>query len=161
MTASWQSFFTAQVTVGAALTGLVFVALSINLKQILAYQGLAGRAGEALLVLLVPVFAGLAGLLPQSSLRALGAEILGINLIAWAAVSAIIVKGHKAMKARPWNEYVIRIVGAQAAVLPGVVAGGLLLAGGPGGLWWQAAGAAACIAVGVGDAWVLLVEILR
>jgi hypothetical protein len=161
MTGSWQSFFTAQVTVGAALTGLVFVALSINLKQILAYQGLAGRAGEALLVLLVPVFAGLAGLLPQSSLRALGAEILGVNLIAWAAVSAIILKGHKAMKARPWNEYVIRIVGAQAAVLPGVVAGGLLLAGGPGGLWWQAAGAGACIAVGVGDAWVLLVEILR
>ncbi|HXW78281.1 MAG TPA: hypothetical protein VEJ84_02215 [Acidimicrobiales bacterium] len=161
MTASWQAFFSAQVTVGAALTGLVFVALSINLKQILSHQGLAGRAGEALLVLLVPVFAGLAGVLPQTSLGALGAEILAISLIAWSAVSAIILRGHQAMRARPWNEYLTRVVGAQAAVLPGVVAGGLLLAGDPTGLWWQAAGVAACIAVGVGDAWVLLVEILR
>jgi hypothetical protein len=161
VTASWQSFFSAQVTVGAALTGLVFVALSINLKQILAYEGLAGRAGEALFVLLVPVFAGLAALLPQTSLTALGAEFLAISLIAWSAVSAIILRAHKAMKARPWNEYLIRLVGAQAAVLPGVVAGGLLLAGDPTGLWWQAAGVGTCIAVGVGDAWVLLVEILR
>jgi hypothetical protein len=100
VTAPWQTFFSVQVTAGAALTGLVFVALSINLKQILSYQGLAGRAGEALLVLLVPVFAGLAGVLPQTSLVALGAEILAISVIAWSVVSAIVLKGHKAMKAR-------------------------------------------------------------
>jgi hypothetical protein len=32
----WQTLFATQAGVGAALTGLVFVALSINLKQILA-----------------------------------------------------------------------------------------------------------------------------
>jgi hypothetical protein len=161
LTAPWQTFFSAQVTVGAALTGLVFVALSINLKQILGYPGLAGRAGEALLVLLVPVFAGLAGVLPQRSLGALGAEILVIGMVAWCVVSAILLKGHKAMKDRPWNEYLIRLGGAQAAVLPLVVAGALLVTGDPAGLWWQAAGVGLCIVVGVGDAWVLLVEILR
>ena len=161
VTASWQTFFSAQVTAGAALTGLVFVALSINLKEILGSAGLAGRAGEALLVLLVPVFAGLAGVLPQTSLAALGAEFLGIGLVGWSAVSLIFLKGHEAVKERPWNEYFIRLVGAQGAVLPGVVAGGLLLAGDPTGLWWQAVGVGLCIAVGVSDAWVLLVEILR
>jgi hypothetical protein len=42
-----------------------------------------------------------------------------------------------------------------------VIAGALLLAGHPGGLWWQAVGTGLCIAAGVADAWVLLVEILR
>jgi hypothetical protein len=161
MTGSWQTFFSAQTTVGAALTGLVFVALSINLKQILAYPGLPGRAAEALLVLLVPVFVGLIGVLPQDSLRALGGELLGLNVIAWSLVSALLLRGHKTMKQRPRRERAIRSVGTQVALLPGLVAGGLLVAGNPGGLWWQAAGLGLCIALGVSDAWILLVEILR
>jgi modulator of FtsH protease len=52
---SWHTFFSTQAEVSAALTGLVFVALSINLKQILSLPGLADRAGEALLLLLLPV----------------------------------------------------------------------------------------------------------
>jgi modulator of FtsH protease len=51
---AWQTLFATQAGVGAALTGLVFVALSINLKQILALPSLAAQAGEALLLLLPP-----------------------------------------------------------------------------------------------------------
>lgn len=55
----------------------------------------------------------------------------------------------------------MRSVFAELAVTPTVVAGVLMVAGLPGGLWWQAAGTMLCIAVGILDAWVLLVEILR
>ena len=66
-------FFGAQAAAFAALTGLVFVALSINLKTILDTPGTSGRAGEALVLLVAPVLLGLAGLMGHQPLRALGA----------------------------------------------------------------------------------------
>ncbi len=161
MLGSWHIFFSTQADVDAALTGLVFVALSINLKQILTLPGLADRAGEALLLLLLPVLVGLAGVLPQTSIRAFGGEVLGLGLVEMATVSLILVAGRKAVSSRPTYEFLIRAAAAGSAVLMTVIAGGLLVAGRPGGLWWQAIGTGFCIAAGVADAWVLLVEILR
>ena len=161
MLGSWHTFFSTQAEVSAALTGLVFVALSINLKQILSLPGLADRAGEALLLLLLPVFAGLAGVLPQASFRAFGAELLGLGLVGVTTVSMILIAGHDSAKSRPTFEYRIRVIGAEAGVVMTVIAGALLLAGHPGGLWCQVIGTGLCITAGVGDAWVLLVEILR
>jgi hypothetical protein len=40
----WESFFVAQVGASAAVAGLVFVGVSINLDKILKYAGLPGRA---------------------------------------------------------------------------------------------------------------------
>jgi hypothetical protein len=158
---SWQTFFSTQAEVSAALTGLVFVALSINLKQILSIPGLAGRAGEALLLLLLPLLIGLAGALPQTSIRAFGAELLGLGLIDFTAVSLIVQVGYRTSRSRPRGEYAARVLMAEVAVVPTVVAGILLATRHSGGLWWQAAGTALCIAAGVADGWVLLVEILR
>jgi hypothetical protein len=153
--------FATQAGVGAALTGLVFVALSINLKQILDVPGLAGRAAEALFLLVLPIFVGLAGVLPQTSVRAFGIEILVIGIIQFGAVTAFVRSGYAPSRGRPAREYRVRSVLAEVAVTPTVVAGVLMVAGHPGGLWWQAAGTTLCIAVGILDAWVLLVEILR
>jgi hypothetical protein len=158
---SWHVFFSTQAEVSATLTGLVFVALSINLKQILSLPGLAGRAGEALLLLLLPVLVGLAGVLPQSGTRPFGAEILVLGLIEVVVVSLILAAGNRVRADRPTVEYVMRVVMAECAVLPTVIAGALLAGGHPGGVWWQAAGTGLCIVAGVIDAWVLLVEILR
>jgi modulator of FtsH protease len=126
---SWQTLFATQAGVGAALTGLVFVALSINLKQILALPSLADRAGEALLLLLLPVINGLVGVLPQTSSRALGGELLGIATVLWVIVSRILLTGHKAALGRPAHEFVTRALAAQFAVVPAIVAGCLLLVG--------------------------------
>jgi hypothetical protein len=158
---AWQTLFATQAGVGAALTGLVFVALSINLKQILALPGLAARAGEALLLLMFPVVTGLVGVLPQTSGRALGAEFLVIALVLWLLVTRILFSGRQAVRERPLGEIIIRVAGAQAATFPAIIAGCLLLAGSTSGLWLLAAAVLLCVVAGVGDAWVLLVEILR
>jgi hypothetical protein len=55
-TAGWESLFVAEAGASAALTGLLFVAISINLERILQGAGLPGPAGEAM-VLLVAVSA--------------------------------------------------------------------------------------------------------
>jgi hypothetical protein len=52
-------------------------------------------------------------------------------------------------------------VTAQVAVLPLLAAGVSLLVGAGGGLYWLVPGIVLCLVVGVLDAWVLLVEILR
>ena len=70
-------------------------------------------------------------------------------------------KGRTVIGERPKHQVLIRIAGPQAATLLLVVAGALLAAGAVDGLYWQAAGVAACLVVGIADAWVLLVEILR
>jgi modulator of FtsH protease len=161
MMGSWQPLFATQAGVGAALTGLVFVALSINLKQILAVPSLANRAGEALLLLLLPVVNGLVGVLPQASSRALGGELLAIAATLWVVVSLILVRAHKDASGRPGHEFAIRVGTAEAAEVPAIVAGSFLLAGSLDGMWWQAAATMLCIVAGVADAWILLVEILR
>lgn len=46
--AEWESLFVAEADASAALAGLLFVALSINLERILKGIGLPGRAGEAI-----------------------------------------------------------------------------------------------------------------
>lgn len=161
MIAAWQTLFATQAGVGAALTGLVFVALSINLKEILAVTGLAGRAGEALLLLMLPVVNGLVGVLPQTSTRALGAEFLGIAVVLWAIITWILVNARQSFAHRPPHEFITRAAAAESAVVPAVIAGSLLLGGNSSGFWWQGAAVLLCIVAGVADAWVLLVEILR
>jgi hypothetical protein len=161
MLSPWHTYFATQATVAATLTGLLFVALSINLKHILSFAGLADRAAEALLLLLLPTLIGLAGTLPQSSSRAFGVEVLVLSVGAWSVVTRLLVVGRIPARDRPRREYAVRTALAEGALVPMLVAGALLVAEHPSGLWWQAVGAGLCLVAGVVDAWVLLVEILR
>ena len=79
MVGDWSTFFAAQVGAGAALTGLVFVALSINLKQILSFPGLPSRSAEAIILLMQPVIVGALVLIPEQRLVAVGIEILVVG----------------------------------------------------------------------------------
>ena len=47
----WQNFFVAELGALATLTGLVVVAISINLSRILTVVSLPSRAGESLIML--------------------------------------------------------------------------------------------------------------
>ena len=161
MITAWNGYFTAQAGAFAALTGLVFVALSINLKHILTLPGVSGRAGEAIIVLVEPVLIALLGLTPHQSVHALGIELLVVSSAAWAFATAIIVRGWPALRARPLHEAARRFLLVEVATLLVVVAGCLLAVGDPSGLYWQAAGTGTCLVVGIFDAWVLLIEILR
>src|SRR6185437_13962675 len=82
---AWGDFFIAQVGASAALAGLIFVAVSLNLTKILALSHLPKRAFQALMVLLEILVVSSLALVPQP-LPWFGGEAVLISLPIWIAV---------------------------------------------------------------------------
>ena len=155
----WTDLFVAAAGASAALAGLVFVAVSINIERILRYQGLPERALETVLLLLSVLVVSILGLIPGQSRVALGAELLGEALLISAAVAVLVPMSLPTPFRRSW--LVGRAILAALGTVPLLVGGATLSAGAGGGLYWTAAGILGATLAGVANAWVLLVEILR
>jgi hypothetical protein len=139
----WHDFFLAQAGAAGVLTGLVFVAVSINLQEIVSNpdSGLAGRAGEALILLVGVLTASVLLLVPGQGQMMVGVEVLVVGLVTWGCVVAI-----QLLRLRSWGTmrpdlrqpFVLRVALGQIATLPLVVAGIAVLVVGLGaytGLW--------------------------
>lgn len=157
----WQPFAAAQVGASAALAGLVFVGVSINLARIVSVPGLAGRAAEALAVLLALLVVASLLLVPGQTAALLGAELLAVGLLDWAAIVTIQLRARQTWSAQHPGWFAVRIGLGQAATLPFVAAGiGVLLVG-ESALGWLVVGTIGAFAVAFLNAWVLLIEIER
>jgi hypothetical protein len=91
--ADWQGF--AEMTGGAsgALTGLLFVAVSLNASRIAGHQGLRASAAQTLVLFIAPLVIAAALLAPGQSDQVLGAELIAIGLItSWVLLSIRRVK---------------------------------------------------------------------
>jgi hypothetical protein len=162
----WHDFFLAQAGAAGVLTGLVFVGVSINLQKIVSdsSSGLAGRAAEALILLVAVLMASVLVLVPAQGPGVLGAEVLVVGLAAWGWIVAIQLPRLRewgTMRADLRGPFVWRVVLVQVATLPLVIAGVAVLWVGPGGLYWLMAGTIFSILAALFEAWVLLVEINR
>jgi modulator of FtsH protease len=153
----WHELFVASAGAAAALAGLVFVAVSINVERIIALRGLPERALQTILLLLAAVVVSILGLVPQST-PWLAVEVLAAALALGVGI-AITRRAFDTGGNRTW------LAARLAAVLPGsalyLVGAISLLAGSGGGLAWIAAGLIGGMVGAVVNAWVLLVEILR
>ena len=163
---AWNEFFLAQAGAAGVLTGLVFVGVSINLEKIVSdpRSGLAGRAAEALILLVAVLVASVLLLVPGQGTTLVGVEVLGVGLISYVwivAIQLVRLSSWGAMRPDLRGTFVLRVVLGQIAIIPVVIAGIAILAGGLGGLYWLVAGTIFSIIVALFDAWVLLIEINR
>jgi modulator of FtsH protease len=155
----WHDFFIGTIGAAAALTGLLFVAISINLEQILKYPQLPGRAAGTLGILVSGLVVSGFALAPGQENRTLGIEIAAAGVI--VAAQAVWVTHGKGTPDEP-NSWIIQHLAS--LLLPSIafVVGGLsLIAGRGGGLYWVFAGILIVFVSASINAWVLLVEILR
>jgi hypothetical protein len=157
----WQALLAVNAGASATFTGLVFVAVSINLTRIISIPGLPGRAVESISQFLQVFFLCTAALIPRQSTTALAVEVLSIGIASWALQIATHIKYARSRSGHPLTWLLARIVQTHLASIPFFVAGIYLSVGSSAGLYWLVPGFVFSFLAGVANAWILLVEILR
>ena len=143
----------------AALAGLLFVGLSLNLAEVLKYPGVPARAavtlGLTIAILLTAIFVATPGQDP----RALAAEIgvVGICVAVGAWVSGLYQRDERSRARTMYLSMLLPLVPA-LLLIAGAVS--LWLQRG-GGLYWVTASVTTGFVAATANAWVLLVEIKR
>jgi len=155
----WANYFIATAGAAAALTGLIFVSVSLNLKRILSVTHLPGRALGSLMLLTNILIISSFCLIPKQSLFFLGCEIIVAGILTWFAVTSMNrIKNVE----QPYKNYHFQnIFFTQLAVIPFAVSGVFLLCGYDTGLYWLIPGISFSFIKALSDSWVLLVEINR
>ncbi len=83
----WSDLLVATAGAAAALTGLLFVGVSISLTKILSLPTLPIRALISLTLLLTILIQSILLLVPQQSSYLIGVEVLVPGFIAWMAIT--------------------------------------------------------------------------
>ncbi len=155
----WGDFFVAEISATAALAGLLFVSLSINVSKILKHPALPDLGAVSLMLLIGSLLELSLCLIPQPQ-HTLGYEILIVRLFIWLLLNRSLRRQLQVPR-QYLRDRMISILQQQAATVPAIVSGVSLIASLPGALYWLASGTLASIALAVYNAWILLIEILR
>ena len=156
----WADFNVAMAGATAALAGLVIVAASVNITEIVKQTSITSRLASAIAGLVLAIAGSAVGLIPELSAISYGITVIVFALIgagfAVEATRRIFENRDPQNKLRP-----LKALLGFAVPVTYVVGGILLLAGSATGLVWVAAGSIAAIAAALMVSWVVLVEVLR
>lgn len=172
MLSEWGEFFVAAAGACAALGGLIIVAASVSVTEMIAIPGMASRAGVAIALLVAATIIALAALMPGLTAVGFGWLTVLAGGIALALAIGSLVRlvrtrqrrGDAAADDRVHRTLGESLVKGSFGVLPSglMCAGGVILVlGEAAGTYWIAAGILLSIFFAVVSAWVVLVEIRR
>ena len=132
---AWSDYGVAIVGGSAALVGLLFVAVSVNSAWFSSSKENRGRAGQALVLFVIPLVTSILLVIPGQSTAALGIEIAAFGLLAgWVLLAlgtpnqriSTCVRRHRPRSPRTFITVALIVCGAS------------LVIGHFGGLYWLA-----------------------
>ena len=156
-TAMWLGFGQALAAVAGALTGLLFVAVSVKSDVLAASRSLSSRAAQTLVLFMTSVLIAVLLVAPQPR-AALGAELLAVAAVTGAVLLVLDRRaGHGSHQAvaRFIEKFSPNTITAVLVAIAGLTF--LLKAGG--GLYWLTPAALASLLGGVVNAWLFLVRL--
>ena len=164
MTASagWNDFATMIGGASGALTGLLFVAVSLNANRIAGHAGLRASAAQTLALFLTPLVIAAALLTPRQPDWVLGAELIAIGLVA----AAVLLANHRVKLGLADKD--LRLISIFNRTPPNVMAmllvlasGVILAAGESAGLYLLFPASILAFVSGVLNAWFFLLPPLK
>jgi len=157
----WHDLFVATAGASAALTGLIFVGVSINLARILSIPKLPGRALLSLILLMTILIISIVLLMPQQLITGIGIEVFIIGLCCWLLALRIDISIQRSTSKEFKNLNLFNLAFEQTAVLPYPIAAIFFLSGNDFGFYLIVIAFILSFIKAMADAWVLLIEINR
>ena len=153
----WRDFAVTVAGLAGALTGLLFVAVSIKSETLARSRSLASRAAQTLVLFMTSAIAAIVLVAPQPE-AVLGAELLALAAISGIALFVLDRRGRHDRENRV-ARYVERASpNMVTAVLTGLAGLTFLLKAG-GGLYWMIPAVLASLIGGVINAWLFLIKV--
>jgi modulator of FtsH protease len=162
---SWTNFALIVGGASAALTGLLFVAVSLNDQRIAEHLALRASAGQTLVLFVVPLLSSILLMVPGQPRWLLGTELTVLAVL--AGLVLVIVGRNKNFNVDSTdNSATARFLRALDRSSPNLLtvaflaAGGVtVLAGHGGGLYWLVPSTVVALVGGVMNAWLFLTRL--
>ena len=157
----WHDFYVAVVGAAAALAGLIFVAISINLTKILENKALPYRAIVSLAMLIAVLVISIIMLVPGQSIRIIGIEINVVAGMVWLLAIRVDVASFKLSEKEHKPRHLFNLLFDQISILPYLIGGFCMIFIGESGLYWIVPAVIFSFIKSTINAWILLIEINR
>jgi hypothetical protein len=154
----WTTMYLAVAGSAAALAGLLFVALTVNLPRILPEASYVARARRALGGLVSLLVLAIVMLIPGQPRDALGIELLCLAAVVGAVSVRLQGQTIGRLQSGRRMHWAIGMLPVNLGTAAIAVAGVSLIAGGGGGLYWLPATVLVYFLTSAGDAWILVVD---
>ena len=170
MLPGWENFAVISGSAAGALTGLLFVAVSLNRDRIVGHAALRSEAGQTLVLFLLALLLSLLLVIPGTSPRLLGIVLVVLAVVS-GAILIIIGRGkddaargrageaaadHAGEAAEDRLARLLDTVSPNLTAMLCITVSGCLEIAGDNGLYWLAAAVVLALGSGVINAWLFL-----
>ena len=156
---AWHDFFLASAGAAAALTGLLFIGLSLHVRYIASSSTHRNMARGSLIGLVLVLVASLIILMPESAFW-MGMQLVGLNVAYIVFVGGYQLSIYRRMQWRVPTGSILRQGLGILLALFGVLGGATLAAQSGGGLYIAALVVTAIVVWNLRNAWALLMGVV-